>query len=163
MFITDNAFLYIGDPGNCCVLGYHGAGHPTGYGAGNVNSNVNAPIQTYLWASLNTQGIFSAPFIADIHGLSHEVAEWLDDPFINNLVQPWLTPTAPQYGCTSYLETGDPVVGIGFNLGPWHPEDEVFGQWFLRESPSSAFEGRYTFMGFPRNPYPGFNAPATGC
>jgi hypothetical protein len=53
-------------------------------------------------------------------------------------------------------------VGIGCNLGPWHPEDEVFGQWFLREDPSSAFGGRYTLMG-PYNPYAGFHAPATGC
>jgi hypothetical protein len=164
MFISDNVFLYDGnDPGNCCVLGYHGAGHPTGYGSGNVGSNGNAPIQTFVWASLSTQGLFRSQFIADIHALSHEVAEWLDDPFITNYVQPWLTPTAPQYGCTPVLETGDPVVGIGFLLGGvWHPEDEVFWQWFLRETPSSAFGQRYTFMG-PFNPYPGFHTAATGC
>ena len=62
---------------------------------------------------------------------------------MNNLVEPWLTPTAPQYGCTTILETGDPVVGIGFAMGAnlfrqgpnpngtqsadgfYHPEDEV--------------------------------------
>lgn len=101
------------------------------------------------------------------------MAEWLDDPFTNNAVQPWLTPTAPQYGCTDLLETGDPVVGIWFPLaanpdtnplaaGVWHPEDEVFGQWFLRQSPSNAYGGHYTFMG-SANPYPGFQVPATGC
>ena len=50
--------------------------------------------------------------LQDIHALSHEISEWADDPFVNNGVEPWLTPTAPQYGCTNALETGDPVVGL---------------------------------------------------
>ena len=112
-----------------------------------------------------------------------------DDPFINNTVQPWLTPTAPQYGCTGILETGDPVVGIGFSMGTnsfrqgptpigtqvadgtYHPEDEVFLPWFMRTAPNiisqptqspSTNVGRYTLMG-DLNPYPGFRQPATGC
>ena len=70
-------------------------------------------------------------------------------------MNPWLTPTAPQYGCTSVLETGDPVVGIGFAMGTntfmqgpnpngtqsadgyYHPEDEALLPWFLR-LPSNA-------------------------
>jgi hypothetical protein len=80
-------------------------------------------------------------------------------------VNPWLTPTAPQYGCTSFLETGDPVVGYWFALsgnpqngasGKWHPEDEVHFSWFARESPSKAYGGRYTYMGT-------FTEPANGC
>ncbi len=69
---------------------------------------------------------------------------------MNNTVNPWLTPTAPQYGCTGILETGDPVVGIGFTMpgniydgsspdadGYWHPEDEVFLPWFARQDPNT--------------------------
>ena len=40
-------------------------------------------------------------------------------------VDPWLTPIAPPGGCTEVLETGDPVVGIGYsNIGqtPTNPE-----------------------------------------
>jgi hypothetical protein len=176
IFITDNVMLYIGDESNCCVIGYHGAAKVPGNGLGAVNTNGAAPVNTYIYAAYTEPGTFdpsAVPFLQDIHALSHEVAEWLDDPFVDNAVQPWLTPTAPQYGCTSVLETGDPVVGIGFLLpgnpdtsplagGLWHPEDEVFRQWFLRENPSSAFNGNYTFMG-PGNPYPGFHQPATGC
>jgi hypothetical protein len=55
--------------------------------------------------------------LQDIHALSYEIAEWADDPFVNNTVQPWLTPTAPQHGCTGILETGDPVVDIGIAMG----------------------------------------------
>jgi hypothetical protein len=178
IFLVDNTYLYIGnDPfadGACCILGFHGAGKPQGNGAGATGANGNAPIQTFVFASYATRGTFDAPFIADIHALSHEIAEWADDPFVNNVVDPWLTPTAPQYGCTDLLETGDPVVGIGFNMpgntydngpladGTWHPEDEVFLPWFARESPSTSEGGRYTFMG-DANPFPGFHVPATGC
>ncbi len=93
----------------------------------------------------------SESYIADIHGLSHEVQEWMDDPFVNNAVNPWLSPTAPQYGCTSSLETGDPVVGFGFkimmsNLITYHPEDEVHYSWFARQSPSSAVGGYYSYL-----------------
>ena len=175
VFLTDNSMLYLNnDPGDCCVIGYHGAPSAVGYGSGSVNSKGKAPVNTFIYAAYTTPGTFrGAEGIQDIHALSHEVAEWLDDPFVNNYVQPWLTPTAPQYGCTPVLETGDPVVGIWFPLpgnpdpsplagGVWHPEDEVFWTWFLRQSPSSSFSGNYTFMGSD-NPYPGFQVPAMGC
>jgi hypothetical protein len=193
VFITDEVMLYFGsDPFNCCVIGFHGASKVPGNGGGSINSNGNAVVQTYAWASFVTPGTFnpdSSWALQDIHALSHEIAEWGDDPFINNTVQPWLTPTAPQYGCTGILETGDPVVGIGFSKGTntfrqgpapngrqiadgtYHPEDEVFLPWFMRTSPNTTSQatqtpstnvGRYTLMG-DLNPYPGFRQPATGC
>ncbi len=173
IFLSDNTVLYIGSTDNCCVIGYHGAGKIPGNGLGAVNSNGQSDINTYIYSAYTTPGTFGDSGVQDIHALGHEVAEWLDDPFIDNAVNPWVTPTAPQYGCTTVLETGDPVVGIWYPLlgnpdpnplaqGYWHPEDEVFWQWFLRQSPSSAFGGNYTLMG-PYNPYPGFRQPATGC
>lgn len=173
IFLTDNSMLYIGDLSQCCVIGYHGAPTAVGRGAGSANTQGNAKVGTFIYAAYTTPGTFDGDGagIQDIHALGHEVAEWLDDPFVNNIVQPWLTPTAPQYGCTPVLETGDPVVGIWFPLpgnpdpasgGIWHPEDEVFWPWFLRQSPSSSFGGNYTFMGID-NPFPGFQVPATGC
>ena len=184
VFLTDNVMLYFAnDFGQCCVIGYHGASKASGNGLGNPNSNGNASVQTFIYAAYNRPGTFSlvrSPYVTDIHALSHEVAEWGDDPFVDNLVNPWLTPTAPQYGCTGILETGDPVVGIGFKMGTntdtrpyadgtYHPEDEVFLSWFGRENPNTTAQltqsgtgGRYTFMG-DLNPYPGFRQPATGC
>jgi len=110
------------------------------------------------------------------------MAEWLDDPYTNNVVQPWKVASAPQYGCTRVLEVGDPVVGIWFGLngnnldtrnsGLWHPEDEVFAQWFARGGiepvVGPTWDGRMTFMG-PRttsiNPdlYSGFSGYAHNC
>jgi hypothetical protein len=193
IFLTNSVMLYIGsDPNNCCVIGFHGAGKVPGNGGGSINGNGDQPVQTYAWNSWVTPGMFNPTAdwaLQDIHAISHEIAEWADDPFINNTVQPWLTPTAPQYGCTSYLETGDPVVGIGFSMGAntfeqgpapnglqiadgtYHPEDEVFLPWFLRTAPNTTSQatqspsgnvGRYTLMG-DLNPYPGFRQPATGC
>jgi len=181
IFLTDNVMLNVGS--DCCIIGYHGAAMPVGRGAGSTNGNGNQSVQTFAFAAYTMPGTFSdaSPYVKDIHALSHEIAEWGDDPFVNNTVNPWLTPTAPQYGCTSLLETGDPVVGIGFTLpgntydtgtradGSWHPEDEVLLPWFARQSPNTTSQpiqhgtdGRYTFMG-DLNPYQGFRQPATGC
>jgi len=195
IYLTNNVLLHIGqDVFNCCVIGYHGT-RATGHGVGSANSNGNAVVQTFAWASWVQPGIYARPdggtdwALQDIHALSHEIAEWGDDPFVNNTVEPWLTPTAPQYGCTSVLETGDPVVGIGFAKGTntfqqgpntngsqsadgyYHPEDEALLPWFMRSAPNTISEptqspstniGRYTFMG-DLNGFAGFRQPATGC
>ena len=161
--LNHNTMLYIGNSANCCIIGYHGA-------TSSLNGNGAQQVQTYMFGSFITPRTFSGfdqpgAGLGDIHAISHEVSEWYDDPFINNLVQPWETPTAPQYGCTGILETGDPVVGIWFPLpgnpqpgakGVWHPEDEVHFSWFARESPSRAYGGLYTYMGT-------FTEPAHSC
>jgi hypothetical protein len=189
--------VLLSEKGGCCVIGYHGT-RASGSGTGNSNSNGNAVVQTFAWASWLRPGTY--PRVAgqplptdwalqDIDALSHEISEWADDPFITNGVEPWLTPTAPQYGCTNILETGDPVVGIGFAMGSnsfdqgllpdgekmadgsYHPEDEVFMPWFMRLAPNLVSEptqsgstnvGRYTLMG-DLNPFAGFRQPATSC
>jgi len=195
LYLTDNVLLHIGpDIFNCCVIGFHGT-RAAGGGGGSGNSNGNAKVQTFAWASWVQPGLYARPnggtdwALQDIHAVSHEIAEWGDDPFVNNTVEPWLTPTAPQYGCTNVLETGDPVVAIGFAKGTntfeqgpnpngtqsadgyYHPEDEALLPWFMRVAPNNISEptqspstnvGRYTFMG-DLNPFPGFRQPATGC
>ena len=195
IYLTNNVLLHIGpNVTNCCVIGFHGT-RAAGRGNGSNNSNGNAKVQTFAWASWVQPGIYSRPnggadwALQDIHALSHEISEWADDPFVNNTVEPWVTPTAPQYGCTGVLETGDPVVSIGFAMGAntfeqgpnpngtlsadgyYHPEDEAYLPWFMRTAPNNVSEptqqasanvGRYTLMG-SLNPFSGFRAPATGC
>lgn len=196
VFLTDNVLLYSnGVYTHCCILGYHGAGMPIGNGAGSANGQGKQPVQTFMYSAFVTPGTYSgflsdytgtrtAPRptrgLSDIHALSHEVSEWLDDPFVNNAVQPWKTPTAPQYGCTRLLETGDPIVGVWFGMagnpqpkayGQWHPEDEVFLRWFARGGAQAvgldSWDGRNTFMG-PLTTglgglYAGFGSYAKGC
>ena len=201
IFLTDNVLLYIkGSPigyQNCCILGYHGAAMPVGHGTGTLNGQGKQAVQTFMYTAYVTPGTYSgfltdytgtrtAPRptrgLSDIHALSHEVSEWLDDPYTNNAVQPWKVASAPQYGCTRVLEVGDPVVGIWFGLngnnldtrnsGLWHPEDEVFAQWFARGGIEPVlgptWDGRMTFMG-PRTTsinadlYSGFSGYAHNC
>jgi hypothetical protein len=189
IYLTNDVVLYLGNnPFECCVLGFHGANY------GPVHGNGNQPVQTFAWASYLSPGGFPQPdgtnwAFQDIHAVSHEISEWADDPFITNFVEPWLTATGPSYGCVNLLETGDPVVGIGFAMGTniyfqgpnpdgtqtadgyYHPEDEVFLPWFMRLAPNNISEptqspspniGRYTLMG-DLNLFQSFHEPATGC
>jgi hypothetical protein len=179
IFLTDNVLLYIKGTSlgyqNCCILGFHGAGMPIGHGAGSANGQGAQPVQTFMYSAYVTPGTYSgflsdytgirsAPRLtrglSDIHALSHEVGEFLDDPFVNNAVLPWKSLTATQYPCTGVLEVGDPVVGVWYGLdgntdanayGQWHPEDLVFAQWFghggVEPAVGASFDGRKTFMG----------------
>jgi hypothetical protein len=180
IFLTQNVFLYQdNDFTHCCSIGGHGAGSPTGNGAGSINGKGNQPVQTFIYAAYLTPNSFPrfpAPFagLSDINALSHEVSEWMDNPFGNNAVQPWLNPISGE--CIALLETGDPLAGVWFPVpgnpnraarGVWHPQDEAFLNWFARdgENPGLApADGRYTYMGpitthIPRPPFiplPGF-------
>ncbi|HEY1961801.1 MAG TPA: hypothetical protein VGG69_05250 [Rhizomicrobium sp.] len=69
IFLTYNTYLETNF--QCCVGGYHSAagGPPIG--------------QTYIYATfVDDPGQFSQ----DIEGLSHEIGEWMDDPFVDNVV-----------------------------------------------------------------------------
>ncbi|MBI3824864.1 MAG: hypothetical protein HY294_02590 [Candidatus Rokubacteria bacterium] len=129
LFLSYNTFW---TQGGCCILGYHSA-----------TSNS----QTYSVAAFSDPGVFNVP-IQDIHALSHEIGEWMDDPLINNATPGWLAGQASV--CQKNLEVGDPVTGIAFTVAlnnfTYHPEDLVFLSWFARESPSSAVNGWYTFL-----------------
>jgi hypothetical protein len=153
LFATYDIVLYTGNNiSNCCIIGFHGAFSPVGKGVGGTNGNGNQPVQTFMFASWTEPRIFRASFIQDIHALSHEVSEWYDDPFVHNFIQPWAVASAPQYGCSTSLETGDPVVGLGFvvTIGGvnYHPEDEVFFSWFARQSPSISSSASSTVPGY---------------
>ncbi len=89
LFITYDIYL---TSGGCCIGGYHSANGAQPGG------------QTYSYATyVDSAGAFSQ----DVSALSHELGEWLDDPFVDNRVN-----------CTdnSILEVGDPLEG-GPNYG----------------------------------------------
>jgi hypothetical protein len=85
IFLTYDIYL---TSGGCCIGGYHSANgtQPTG--------------QTYAYSTyVDTSGAFAQ----DVSALSHELGEWLDDPFVDNRVN-----------CTdnSLMEVGDPLEGL---------------------------------------------------
>ena len=82
IFVTYNIYL---TSRSCCIGGYHSANgrQPSG--------------QTYSYATyVDSVGSFAQ----DVSALSHELGEWMDDPFVDNHVN-----------CTdnSILEVGDPL------------------------------------------------------
>jgi hypothetical protein len=183
IFLTNNVVLY-SDANylHCCSLGGHGAGSPASTAP--ISLAGKEKIRTFVFAAYitpNTFPRFPAPYagLSDIHALSHEIAEWIDDPFGINTVQPYRIPTAPPGACGTELEIGDPVAGVWFpvagNPNPatglvWHPQDEVFLNWFARdgEDPGLApADGRYSFMGPMTTgiggPYAAFGHSAQAC
>jgi hypothetical protein len=121
--------------GACCILGFH-----------NVTFTANP--HPYVVTSYSDPNLFNVP-IQDIHALSHELGEWLDDPFLRNFIPAWGA-VGQEGGCAFSLETGDPVTGIAFpvtmNGFTYHPEDLVFLPWFSRQTPSTSVNGQYTFL-----------------
>jgi len=130
--ITPNSFVialtydtYL-TSGGCCIGGYHSA-----FGSA-------ASPQTYShFTYIDTPGAFSQ----DVSALSHEVGEWMDDPFINNP------------GCGGLLENGDPLEGLA-NFGgvpytlngfTYNLQDLVFLQYF-GQSPSTSVNGWFSFQ-----------------
>jgi hypothetical protein len=93
---------------------------------------------------------------ADTTVLSHEIAEWLNDPFTNNVAPNWISPNpaSSSYGCSNLLEVGDPLINQTALVGGYHLQDEAFLAWFARETPSSAINGQYTMFGTFTNPAP---------
>lgn len=152
IFATFNTLLYLNNnPAECCVLGFHGAFTPQCPTFCNVNGNGAQPVQTFIYESWLSPGVARNPTTRDIVALSHEVAEWLNDPFTDNLVPPWLA-LGPAPFCQGNLETGDvleelhnapfPVTVNGIT---YHPQSEALLPWFERQSPSTAVAGAYSY------------------
>jgi len=133
-------------PQSCGILGYH-AVDPTS-------------MQTYGvvdYQLSNALEFDSAP-------LAHEVAEWADDPYVDNLVPTW-GHVGQVSGCQPNLEVGDPlsnlppqVITVGST--PYHIPDLAFTSWFYRETPSTAAGGAYSMFGTFTSPSDGTVCPA---
>lgn len=141
--LTKNIFLAPeADLKRCCVLGFH-----TAFDAGQHDDK--QMVQTLVWASWTDQGILGTN-LADVTAMSHEISEWINDPFGSNFVPAWQYPSAVA-GCQNTLETADPVaalpnstVAVNIDTFVYHPQTQVLLPWFTRQ-PSDAVEGAYSF------------------
>jgi hypothetical protein len=127
-----------------------------------------AGVQTYGTGSYFDPGLFSG--IEDVSTWTHELGEWLDDPFAqesvtgggsNNLTPAWGNAGQVVGGCQNNLEVGDPLSGTlsamptpaGVTGFTFHQQDLAFHDWFYRTpsdtpaTPSSATGGKYSFLG----------------
>jgi hypothetical protein len=87
----------------------------------------------------------------DISALSHEVAEWMDDPDTVNPTPLWGN-IGQVTGCQSNLEVGDPLSGTNIsvpmpNSFVYHPQELAFFSWFYRQSPSIGVNGWFSSNG----------------
>jgi hypothetical protein len=148
IFTTDN--VYLGANGlvqNCCILGFHASEGPP-----------IATAKTWIYAAYAEPGTFSGSQIGlsfvDVVPLSHEVAEWLNDPFVGAFQGiNWIPPAVlPQGGCIANFETGDPLESAPFtfakvtNSTTYHLQDEVFLPWYLQSTLSFSVNGWNTFQ-----------------
>jgi len=115
--------------------------------------------QTYGVAMWDATGY--TPVNPDISILSHELAEWYDDPFVNNATAPW-GHVGQVSGCQANLEVGDPLSGHLFgeiqmpNGFSYHPQETAFFSWFFAQVPSWGIGGWYSSANT-------FQAPAALC
>lgn len=84
-FVSHNIFL---TSGGCCIGGYH------------FSTSQSTSSQSYGYTTLVTD---AGSFSQDVSAASHEIGEWMDDPFPGNNV----------VGCNdnSWMENGDPLEG----------------------------------------------------
>jgi hypothetical protein len=133
IFIMYNIELYTSSPTEGGAAGFHDF---------MKNSAFGAALQTYATASYISNGRYANA--ADIAALTHEVAEWMDDPFANNKVPKW--GNIGQYlgskTCATLLEAADPltedVKTISYNGLTFHVQDLAFTSWFFRNKASQA-------------------------
>jgi hypothetical protein len=142
MFITYNA-AYSSPVTNlftCCAIGYHGL-------------TVQAALtQAYSVSDFDMTGFFGGPLPGlQTIVLSHEIGEWINDPLVSNYVTPWGN-TGQVFGCSEYLEVGDPLTGSlqlsvtmpnGFD---YYLQELAFFSWFTGGS-SFGVNGWYSNNG----------------
>ncbi len=121
---------------NCCILGYHSS------------TQTSLGKQTYAVADYESSGRFIAS--NDISPLSHEVAEWMDDPFGSNPTKPWGN-IGQVTGCQNNLEVGDPLSGTNLSVATsghtYHPQELAFFSWFYHSKPSLGVNGVFSNHG----------------
>jgi len=145
LFISYDTYLTEAPEGQvCCIGGYHSANgsQPSG--------------QTYSYTTyVDRQGVFSQ----DVSAMSHELGEWMDDPFVDNAVN---------CADNNILEVGDPlennpnsgafpykVNGFTYNL-----QSLVFLDYFGAPR-ATDLHGWFSFQNDETGPCPGQNVSVT--
>jgi probable HAF family extracellular repeat protein len=153
------------------VLPTAAAYHVTDYVSSKGNSIAGA--QTSVVTCYQSQTSFDGRF-PDIYALSHELNEWLSDPFTNNFTPGWNIPSYSSLQCDSggdgalgdtrdLMEVCDPLEtsadsnhALPAHAFTYHVADRVFLDFFTRNPRSRSVNGQFSFFG-------GAIAPSTDC
>jgi hypothetical protein len=124
------------------------------HGAQIINSN----LQTFIGTSYHSQATFGG-VVPDTYSLSHEIIEWLDDPFLKNFTPGWNNAyISESLQCDSrpefdLLETADPVETIDegvvtLNGGQftYHVTEGMFIDFYTRARRSRSINGQYSMF-----------------
>jgi hypothetical protein len=153
------------------ALGYHGS-----YQTGNS-------IQTFMSTSYFPRGTWGGEIsgLSDVAALSHEIIEWMDDPFINFSAgwnQPFhiYEPPPSEVRCESQyafdtLEVADPFEYLGpytnasvpTNGFTYHLAEGAFIDFFTRAKRSRSVNGQYSFFEVGRQFGQGDTPPSPDC
>jgi hypothetical protein len=143
-FLFPDTYLYIGNPSNCCILGFHSFDLETG----DASNGFRERRFVMNYSSWITPGLFNGGF-EDVTALSHEISETFNDPFVGNTTPWWLSPNG---NCQNNLEDGDVIEGLPNGVFPitmngmtYHPQNEALLEWFAGQTPSSAIHGAYSY------------------
>jgi hypothetical protein len=146
------------------ALGYHGSD------SASSNPDSVAGAQTFIVTSYFSRNLaayygqqFDYAAYSDVSSLSHEINEWLDDPFINNYSPGWNFLGNSFAQCDSYfydlLEACDPLEYTSEATHPlqvgsftYHVVDSCFLDFYTRSSHSSSVNGQYSFFGGATSP-----------
>jgi hypothetical protein len=124
------------DLSSCGIGGYHSATDDTD------------GTRTYSYQSYMSSKIFGVKSgFFGLAPMSHELAEWLANPYLRNEAPAWTEPSNPQYGCSTELEVGDALVGKVLTVAKQVYQDEAYLSFFARQRPSTAWLGRYSWFG----------------
>jgi hypothetical protein len=135
--------------GEVVLCGTYSARDVSSCGIGGYHSGVDATDgpHTYLYASyLDPKYYGTASGFYKLSPFSHELAEWLTDPLVTNAVPKWTQPDVPQYGCSSLLEVGDPLIGKNVAVGTQVYQDEAYLPFFSRPKTSMSWNHRYSWF-----------------
>ncbi len=150
-------------------------GRVSGFGAegfhGVMTGSGNS-LQTFVGTKYDTGIFYQFPGLSglndsDTYVLSHEILEWMNDPFTNNFTPGWdgfffATPTPARCDSTAIardlLEVGDVVeffvdsqITLPAPSYSYHVTEGAFIDFFTRSSRSRSYNGQYSFfeMGLP--------------
>jgi uncharacterized membrane protein len=144
------------EPGQPGAVAWHGA------------ETANGGVQTFIATSYGYG-------FSDVYPLSHEIAEWMDDPFADNFSPGWNYPFLdPISRCDSgfvrdLLEVGDPVeifqeaeVPLPGGSYTYHVTEAMFIDFFTRRAHSRSVNGQYSMFEIGA-PFGLPTTPSTSC
>jgi hypothetical protein len=124
-----------------------------------------AGTQTYIQAGYfgsTSSFVAGSPEGPGTGAIGHELAEWIMDPTLNNLVPGWQFPTSPHLCFSAILEVGDPIektpVALNIPVGgrQYVLPDVALLPYFSRTQNTASLSGLETLLGT-------FTSPSIPC